>query len=250
MEEHASADKQPRRDSLTADELDEMISMSRLERPILTLETMRGVRELDTLGGDMNRPDVVSAEVTTAIGVFASIKPAGIVGLEELEYAGVNCEQFAGAIDMMGLQSVMAAGLDGSLLLMISRHKELAEELRAMLPENNTNLANEQYQYKMGALLGYPVTSTEYFLKRVRTYEETGEWPEYPNRPYMTAYSQLIFSPDHFEEELASYSLPLEEAVKVIAPQTYLRNKKSYNQITESHKQGRMANILRKFRRE
>lgn len=246
----STIDTQSVRERMTDKALEAVIARNRLERPVLTSETMAAVEQLDTIGGDDTLPDVVSFEVTTAIGVFAGIKPAGIVAPGALEYAGVNSQQFTNVIDAMGLHAVPAMRPGGDQLLMISRHRELAEELDAIWVDSCFGReTDERLQRKMGALLGYPATSTEYFITRLRTHEATGEWLEHANQPEMTAYTQFIFSPEHYETELAAYSTPLEEAVKIIAPQTYVRNMESAKEDGNLQKKKRMAHLVGRLRR-
>lgn len=246
----STIDTQPARERMTDGALEEMIARTRMERPVLTLETMGAVKELDALGGDLDRPDGSSVEVTGVIGVFAGIKPACIVTPESLAHADVDLQSFTGIIDAMGLHTRSTDRPDGGQLLMISRHEELAEELNAVWYESRREEMYERCQYKMGALLGYPVTSTAYFLARMRAYEATGEWLEHANQPATTAYTQLIFSPEHYEEEMAAYSTPFEEAVKIIAPRTHLRNEQSLAEGGTARKENRMAKLIGKLHRK
>lgn len=106
---------------------------------------------------------------------------------------------------------------------------------------------------EIGQLLGYPETATRYFLDPIARFNPRGggqEFDEYRRKSEEGTVSQhfqrLILSPAHYEEELASYSQPLEEATRTLLPNTYrmLERFADKEQVAKSSKE-RIAKLLR-----
>lgn len=87
----------------------------------------------------------------------------------------------------------------------------------------NADFPDEQYE--IGALLGYPVTAAEYFLRRLHTMGTPNELPAIELSvlsPVQDEYfSGLVFSPDYYKDEIMAYCLPLEDATRKLMPKTY-----------------------------
>ena len=110
----------------------------------------------------------------------------------------------------------------------VSRHEEvvcaLGHSWKRSIENGGVINSDDATQYKMGKLLGYPATSTGYFLHRLRVKRETGIVPD-SVRPNIKGderlFAQFVLSPGSYQLEIDQYSKPLSEAVRLMAPNTY-----------------------------
>jgi len=156
---------------------------------------------------DQTATDMLSASlVVDVVGVIAGIKPAAF--LEE-------GEKQKNLIKALGLCfTSMEQGM-----ATISWSQERADELAELM---NDMRADDDLERKIGLLLGYPPTATEYFIVRSRMeilppFVEPEPGPGIPNENYL----QFVLSPENYEEEVRMYAAPLEAATIQLAPRAH-----------------------------
>ncbi len=199
--------------------ISQLLHEVRDERVPVTDEIIAAIERLDTC-------DVRAAELVDAIGVFAGVKPVGLIG----ELADEDYDQTKDLVKALGL----ICEEDGYGSMTISRHQELIDEMNDTLAtkalHNNTiesYAENHEVEYKLGALFGYPKKSTAHFLERFEHYKTHGELLPIPRLPKemgnIRYFQMMVLSPELSEEEVTEYIQPLHDAVKVITPNLYKR---------------------------
>lgn len=158
--------------------------------------------ELDALGEKLGR--LVARDVIDVIGVVAGIKPAAIVG-------GDTTAVSTPLLDRLGVKTATSTAAEQ--LIYVSYRQELALDLAAA---HERALAGDLEAHRqVGELLGYPETAIVYFLKRWESLDTDQPLPQHrPEEVEGTVsrrFQAFILSPDHYEEEVASYCQPLEQ---------------------------------------
>jgi hypothetical protein len=168
----------------------------------------RALSRLDELSDTLGVSDVVDV-----VGVLADIKPTAIVD------DTADMEQ---VIDELGLYAcVYYDDMNSSLL--VSKSETSYQELARTLTESG----GESRMRNIGRLLGYPRTATDYFIARGETLDGTFEQQLpliLPRELVGTPLGELhpfVYSPDHWREEVESYTVPLAAAVSSMTPLTY-----------------------------
>lgn len=223
-------------------EINALINQSRHEIPVLTPEIMQAVEDFDEISSEPENPKSVLGEMTDIVGVFAGVKPASLI---EMSGDITRNDQLRDSVIRMGLTIREFNSSQGVLLAAVSRNPELADALKYERA-NNFNMDDNAQQYRIGALLGYPKTSTDHFLHRIKIQRDTGEWPEVEIKG-KRAYSQFITSPEHYQQELQQLSEPLEESVKIITPKLHQRLEEVYAD-DQNKRSGLMTRIIHKMR--
>jgi hypothetical protein len=191
--------------------ISERIENSTREVPVLTSEQKQGLLMVDSQPINNGRASAISE----LVGVLAGLKPSALmrndwINTEDIEAVGLN-------YNVLG-EHHFAVSRDGEISDNLSEVFETARYDDGMLSEDGHR--------QLGKLLGFPETSTEYFLKRTPTVFTPDELPMVKSRKLQGTASdffhQFILSPDHYEEEINTYILPLVAAVKSLAPNTYL----------------------------
>lgn len=185
-------------------------------------ESHDALLELDNLSRKAKGDMALAADIVDVIGVLAGIKPAAFIGGNELVVGN----------DLLSRLGLVCATSKIKNIVYVSFDKEKAERL-ASLHElvwgKNAEYANENRE--IGRLLGYPVTATEYFLHRLSVYGTTEELPivrvKRTKDTVSEHFQSLILSPEHYDQELAAYSEPLEKATRLLAPRTYAMIKRA-----------------------
>lgn len=223
-------------------EINELIDQSRHEIPALTPEIMQAVEDFDEMSSAPENSKSVLGEMTDVVGVFAGVKPASLI---EMSGETARDDQLRDNMTRMGLTVREFNSSQGALLATVSRYPELADALKYERV-NNFNTDDDAQQYRIGALLGYPKTSTDHFLHRIKIQRETGEWPESEIKG-KRAYSQFVTSPEYYQQELRQLSEPLEESVKIITPKLHQRLEEVYADDLD-RRDGLMTRIIHKMR--
>jgi len=178
------------------------IMTPQLRIPTLSKEQQIALHKLDKTATDM----LSASLVVDVVGVIVGIKPAAF--LEE-------GEKQKHLIDALGLHfSSMSQGM-----ATISWSQDRADELASLMLRMDVN---DELERKIGRLLGYPPTATDYFIVRSKMeilppFVEPEPGPGVPNENYL----QLVLSPENYEEEVRVYAAPLEAATIALAPQAH-----------------------------
>ncbi len=158
---------------------------------------------------------VRAAGLMDIAGVIAGIKPVVLmhtseVSIKEVKTLGFHC---------------VVVNETGSYIASNDRTRAIEAArifTQGLTKSGNRTVATER---KIGKLLGYPATATEYFLKRWKTLDTKDELPVVIPRSTLGTvddfFVQLILSPEHYKEELAAYVMPLKEATRQYLPKTY-----------------------------
>lgn len=193
----------------SAASIDELIAQATTEALVLSSEHLQVLQTLDALSeeGRGIRPE----DVIEVIGVIAGIKPAAYINYAEGE-AG-NC------IAQLGMWQCSVGGAE----LCVSRNFALANELAVRFKNIRKGTPDQvkQTERAIGKLLGYPSTSTDYYID----FREDGQLPivvpAAVRDTVLMGFARLILSPEHWREELEAYAIPLAEATHNLAPRTY-----------------------------
>lgn len=166
------------------------------------------------------KDEMMRSEIMNIIGVVVGIKPSAI-----LSYSA----QLSSQIRDLGLNYHVLTDLEGNDALTISRSELLAKKLAESFQDLWSRGRNDRsaVHRDIGKMLGYPETSTDYFLKRLATLGGPLESrlpviiPHEFESGAGREFCQLILSPDHWREELEDYLAPLELATRRLAPKSY-----------------------------
>lgn len=149
-------------------------------------------------------------------GVVSNIKPSASIGYND---------RLADMLSRLGLEQ------DNNLdrgIMSIAWTKESAQELTAAFQDVwNGTVDHDDGHRKVGKLLGYPGTSTEYFIQRMKSLRGPIDRQLPAIHPLelegstLGTFNQIINSPDNWREELDVYAVPLERATRELAPLSY-----------------------------
>lgn len=186
--------------------------------------------------------ELMRSEIMDIIGVVIGIKPSAV-----LSYSA----QLTSQIRDLGLNYHKLTDLAGNDGLTISRSELLAKKLVESFQELWSRDRNDRsaVHRDIGKMLGYPETSTDYFIKRSATLDGPleSQLPAIIPHEFESGagheFCQLIFSPYHWREELEAYSLPLELATRLLAP-------KSYRCFEREARRSKVASCCRKLIRK
>ena len=164
---------------------------------------------------DQNAKNFVQAGcVMNLVGVLIGLKPSAY--LEE-------SEALIPALKEIGLHCKKTRRNGGVAVSYVPKHAaQLAHDIRKTWGKKTIN---EPVERRIGALLGYPDTAIDYFAVRSVVVRLGKDVPLVMPKPGAgvphEAFIQFILSPEHFEEELAQYAVPLEAATRQLAPHSY-----------------------------
>lgn len=191
--------------------VEDRIEYARSRVPILSESERAALSSFDQMATNT----LEAGTVMDVVGVVAGVKPAALLydGLEDL--------------DILKNVGLYVSLIDGETpMYAISRDLTLAEELQGLMM-NQSQGESEDFAEKharIGRLLGYPTTGTDYFVRRFQTMNSE-------NLPMIrlkqskgtvdASFQQLILSPEHYKDEVRQYSEPLQAAVKELAPHSY-----------------------------
>ena len=139
------------------------------------------------------------SDIAGIAGVIAGVKPATIIGYSD---------EVARLVPVIGLSYISADNKFGMRQMSVARTDELANDLMLSFRElwDNPRAANDSVHRKIGKILGYPDTSTDYFIERGRTLDEPmEEWlpsiepDEFIGSP-TSHFNQLILSPRSYAD--------------------------------------------------
>lgn len=195
---------------ITVPTIEDRIEHARSRVPVLSESQRATLAAFDATA----KNSLEAGSVMDVVGVLAGIKPVALVydGLKDysmLKDVGLHAVLINKEIDEYA----------------ISRDPVLAEELQGVLetqPDDAEGYTAKQE--KVGRLLGYPATGTEYFVHRIETMD-TENLPmiriKEARDTVDAKFQQLILSPEHYREEVQQYSEPLQAAVRELAPHSY-----------------------------
>lgn len=157
-----------------------------------------------------------SGDVMDTVGVVAGVKPAAVITWSD---------DTSKLITVLGLAQQRAANRE---FMAISRSEKMAQELAGLFTDwRVAPRRSPDDERRIGKLLGYPETATEYYLKRLPTVRKPANeqlpviQPIKFDNTVHSDFSQFILSPEHWLDEVSSYALPLELATRELAPRTY-----------------------------
>lgn len=183
-------------------------------KEIKTATNPEALRELNRLARKYRRDVPAVSSLMDVVGVLADIKPAALIDRKDVPVS---------LLLQLGLTYETTAAVEH--LLYVSQSQAKAKRLATLHAKVFGRKLSPHKEREIGKLLGYPKTSTGYFIKRWSTIGTFEELPmihvvdtEYTASAY---YQQLILSPDNWKEELAAYCEPLEAAVQALAPQVH-----------------------------
>lgn len=193
--------------------IDELIKQTTRESmPIFTSEQTQAMARLDQATA---QNQWLTSDVTDIMGVVAGVKPSTLI--RESDQTVLFAREF-------GLAHYEVPDRN---LMTISRSEDLARALAGAFSDFWAGADDTATNQKIGKMLGYPETSTEYFIRRSPTIDMPIDEQLPIIEPVELAntvrqhFHQLILSPDHWREELEVYVIPLEAAVREFAPLTY-----------------------------
>lgn len=197
------------------DYIDEMIDRARADVPEkLNDEQLEAMAAIDSeaIKNSSTRVDTVDV-----VGVLRGIKPGSLIedanNMEDyVRKLGLSCEK-----------------IEGKGMMTIAWNDELAKYLADDLSASWGEILNEtpEGNRKIGKLLGYPETATEYYIDRLASFEDPSRedlpmiLPEEFDGTVREYFHQFVLSPDNWREETENYIIPLEEATRELAPRSY-----------------------------
>ncbi len=175
------------------------------------------LNKLDRLSGRLD-----PGHITDIVGVLADIKPGSMVKYDP---------ELLNATTDLNLSFCWFGYDPGSIdRVAISKDPYIAEELAGLFEDGWRD--NDRCR-KIGKLLGYPATATDYYLRRRETLEKGCELPmilpKMIEGTVRKAFCQFNLSPEHWPEEVETYVLPLERAVRDLTPETFRIIKEGVN---------------------
>ena len=218
--------------------IDELIKTTSLEvsQQLLSPEQLQTMANIDE---DAVKDELLRSEIMDIVGVVAGVKPSAIIN---------HTDHLAHSLSDLNLTHHELLDISGGSSMTISRSEPLAKELAGKFQElwspHYSN--NDEIHRSIGKMLGYPKTSTDYFLERSPTVGGPFDDQLPVIRPIelenvaRSHFCQLILSPDHWREELESYAVPLETATRELAP-------KSYKYFEREARRNKVADGLRKL---
>lgn len=208
-------------DIASISKVEQLIESTRHNTSIITPEIIEAIEDLDEFGGSSESSFDAMNDSLTLIGVLSGVKPAGLIYHDAFNDDGY-CDELQYRASRLGLSTVEYVTPEGLLYISMSKHIELS---LALLDEVKSahDTSDDIHEYKIGALLGYPKTATQYYLKRLKAVDELDRYPRSVIHESNEAYVQFVLSPENYQQELESYSQPLEEAVKTLTPKIYDR---------------------------
>jgi hypothetical protein len=170
--------------------------------------------KLDRLSGSINPADIIDT-----VGVLADIKPASII-----DYS----PDLLDVLDKLGLSYCELGRCPEAIDdLTLSKDPRISVELATILTDEE---ASDDKFRRIGTLLGYPESAIEYFIRRSTSIDKDDPDEELPaiipkafDGTVHDEFCQFILSPEHWREEVEAYALPLEAAVRDMAPKTFRR---------------------------
>lgn len=180
---------------------------------------------------------VEAAELMDIAGVLGGVKPAALLHGDIVDRESVV---------RLGLKTMGA--YNGCFVA--SFDEELSATFVSVFNDQRTpegELTDDAHR-NIGAMLGYPETSTEYFIARAKSFDGPDQLPmvmprSIRNTPTENVH-QLILSPDNYKEELESYVLPLEKAMQEFAPHSYVLMEKERRHGRLRRQMGRKIRTL------
>lgn len=228
MEYHTEQPPTPEPSRIDAFINTEIIAAKVGQRPEVSLEQRQTLQDLDKLSVDNI---AVRYEAVDVVGVYAGVKPSAIVG----DYPGL-----ATIVERLGLTHTI---LHKQKLMVLARTQELVDLLAdTLVGQQYHEIDNDAAHRAIGKLLGYPATSTEYFLERLDYINLPPEQQKPMIRPEMLEgqalreFSHFIKSPDHWRDEITAYAIPLEAVTREFAPRTYNLFEQKAKRVRLEHK--------------
>ena len=173
------------------------------------------------------------ARIVEIIGVIAGVKPTAYVEAAPIgQTEGEAIDVVSLFIDLGLHWRIMSDGL----AMVVARQEVLIDRLIEALEEEG-DMRSEAAERRIGVLLGYPPTATDYYLRRSATMGTDHQLPMVAGDdvPFHPVYSGFIISPEHYHEELQAYCQPLEAAVRELAPTLYATLADSYETERAEH---------------
>lgn len=199
----------------SSDSLAEPVTLAEAEVGFVpTAEEILGLAELDASYNSTASENLCRAtDSADIVGVFIGLKQAAIIDLRLFE--AVDIHRITGKL---GLKTKDHTNLP---ITVVSRDDEALDVIDSFLTGSD-DISTEAH-IRIGELLGYLPTATEYFIKRLPTVNTPYQlpWAELPEDDIRNKFAYMVLSPDNFQQELEDYVHPLADAVRLLAPNTY-----------------------------
>ena len=189
------------------------------------------------------KPEASAAQmIATLVGVYAGIKPAGVVDFLENEASGVDLVKFRGMLAQLGMQLVTDVGEskegDGVarfVMLFVAPAMGTAGELAAAFAKLHATMDEDgrinelegwmRSTREIGRLLGYPESAIEAFVLETSEWAKTGVDGEMNTRK--RKYTMVggrnryyVHSLEHERDEFEAHDRPLNQAIEKWTPYT------------------------------
>ena len=194
---------------------------------------IKTLKELDQyLVEKCARPVIGADRLCCIMGVIIDIKPSCVIDFNPVDAEKMDLKEFENYLAKLGLKFIYEkTDIDGDFgdqythTYFISKKKETAEMLydaehelydHFLTDEPNSPVIKIIHK-KIGRLLGYPETATDWFLVRC----EKMDLDEMDKDEYMKdlqKYHHFIHSRTNGEEEFEEYDRPIHEAMEKYAP--------------------------------
>ena len=184
--------------------------------PLITPVDPNALTALDSLA--TAHGEHIAYDITDIVGVLVGLKPVAMIG-NNSKAPDIT----TALVEKLGLKH---ASWPEKNLTYVSFNQENADRMAQLHTVVwGANAAHPDENREIGALLGYPVTATDYFIRRLTSFEAGVPLPiveiDEPADSVSQYFCSLILSPEHAKEEISAYCKPLEEAVQEFAPTTY-----------------------------
>lgn len=203
-------------DQPTESAIDDLISKATSEVPLLSSEQVEMLAHLDASAAKEKEIDWRAVDMLDIVGVVAGIKPSAFLNMD-----GPDAEKIMTKLGLAWHQTIGGG-------MAISRFDTLADALAARFEHLWDGIGDRDTMHReIGKLLGYPATATEYFIKRSATIDNPIDeqlpmiLPEELEGTVRGSFHQFVLSPEAWRDELESHVVPIEAAVKELAPLTY-----------------------------
>lgn len=123
----------------------------------------------------------------------------------------------------------------------IARSSAVADELMQLVAVRMPDPARDA---RFGELLGFPSTATEYYNRRISSVGTPWELPmgqgTLHDGKLEDYFAQLVFSPEHYEDEMEAYTRPLQKATQALMPHAYAILEKH---VSKRQKEGMLRKV-------
>jgi hypothetical protein len=196
-------------------------------------EKEKVLKEFDQfLTNSCARPTIAADRLSCIVGVLIDIKPACVIDFNPIDAKDMSLKEFENFLKKLGLEYIYEKtdlntdfDIKFTHTYFISKEKETAELLvdaeRELYDHFSTDEPNSPVikiiHRKIGRLLGYPETATDWFLVRCEKMD-AGEMADDEVFKDLQKFHHFIHSRNNSEEEFEEYDRPIHEAMEKFTP--------------------------------